>query len=99
MRPLRWWYTIPLRLRSVFQRRDVERDLEDELRFHVDLLTEQHVSRGLDPAAARTEALRAMGGIERRKEESRDARRVSAFENIGRDVRYALRTQIGRAHV
>jgi predicted permease len=86
-----WIYTVPLRIRSLFRRGDVERELDEELRYHVEELTALHVARGMDPERARTAALRAVGGIERRKEESRSTRRVSAVENVVRDVRYALR--------
>lgn len=91
MRVEHWWYTIPLRLRSLFRRGAAEHDLDDELRDHVDQLTEQFRSRGLDADRARTEALRAMGGLERRKEEMRATRGVGGFESLLRDVRHAFR--------
>jgi hypothetical protein len=44
---VRWLSTLRLRLRSLFRRAQVEQELEDELRFHVDQLTARHVERGL----------------------------------------------------
>ncbi len=90
MRVEHWIYTLPLRIRSLFRRHDVERDLDDELRY-VDQQAAQHVAGGMDPAAARTAALRAIGGIERRKEEIRATRQVHVIENLLRDTRYAIR--------
>src|SRR5215472_13100397 len=75
--PRQWLYTIPLRMRSVFRRSQVERELDEELRFHLE---------------ARHAALRAMEGMEQRKEECRDMRRVNVIDNLVRDLRYAVRT-------
>src|SRR5215210_6426274 len=86
-----WWYTIPLRVRSLFRRSEVERELDEELQFHVEQQTRENIARGMGATDARTAALRAIGGLERRKEECRDTRRVNALENLARDVRYALR--------
>jgi predicted permease len=87
----RWLYTIPLRLRSLFKRDRVETELDEELRFHVERLTEEHIARGLSREDARLSALRAMHGLEQRKEECRDARRVRVLEDAAVDVRYSLR--------
>src|SRR5262252_6070969 len=87
-----WWYTAPLRLRSIFRRRRVESDMDEELRFHLEQRIEEGVARGLSPDAARREALLAMGGLEQRKEEMRDARRVHWLTDFVDDVRYAFRS-------
>src|SRR5215510_2475332 len=92
MRITRWVLTIQLRLRSIFRRRDVERDLDEEIRFHLDRSIEQHMDRGMPPEAARYAALRAMEGVEQKKEECRDMRRTRGFENFLHDIRYACRT-------
>jgi hypothetical protein len=85
MRFTRWFYTVPLRLRSIFRRRQVEQELDEELRYHLD-------RQGLTPTEARYAAQRALGGIEQRKEECRDMRRVNLIENTLQDLRYAGRT-------
>jgi putative ABC transport system permease protein len=92
MRIYRWLYIMPLRLRSLFRRDHVEDELQEELQFHIDRLTDEHIARGLPPEAARVTARRAMHGIEQRKEECRDARRVGVVEDFVMDVRYAGRT-------
>jgi putative ABC transport system permease protein len=94
MRLERWLYTVPLRLRSLFRRDRVDRELDEELRFHVERLTDEHMARGLPPADARTAALRAMHGIEQRKEECRDTRRVRVIHDTLQDLRYAARTLV-----
>src|ERR1051326_8170211 len=86
-----WFYTFPLRLRSLLRRAEVEQELDDELQYHIERQTEEFIGRGLTPEQARCAALRAMGGIEQRKEECRDARRVNVVENTIRDVRYGVR--------
>ncbi len=88
---MRWPKKLRLRLRSVLRRDRVEAELDEELRFHLDRLAEEHVAAGMAPADARRAALREMGGLDQRKEECRDARGVAVLEGIGQDVRYALR--------
>ena len=92
MRIKHWFYTAPLRLRSVFRRRQVEQELDEELRYHIERQIEEHVAKGLTEEEARYAAIRAMGGVERRKEECRDTRRVRWIEDLMQDVRYGLRT-------
>src|SRR5215475_11240876 len=92
MRIKHWFYTVPLRLRSLFRRSQVEEELEEELRYHIERQIEEHLAKGMTPEEARYAALRAMGGIERRKEECRDSRRVRCIEDLMQDVRYGLRT-------
>ncbi|HEY6402531.1 MAG TPA: ABC transporter permease [Blastocatellia bacterium] len=92
MRLKHWSYTIPLRLRSLFRRSQVEQELDEELRYHIERQTEELIAKGMTPEEARYAALRALGGIEQRKEECRDMRRVNLIENTLQDLRYAGRT-------
>jgi MacB-like periplasmic core domain len=92
MRLKYWFYTIPLRLRSLFRRRQVEQELDEELRYHIERQIEELIARGMTPEEARYAALRAMGGVERQKEECRDMRRVRLIEDLVQDIRYGLRT-------
>src|SRR5580700_4669813 len=80
-----------LRLRTLFQRDRVERELEEEFQFHLDRRIELEIARGLSPAEARLAALRAMDGIERHKEDCRDMRRVNFIDDLLRDLQYAGR--------
>jgi len=86
-----WWYSIPLRLRSIFRRTRVEQELEEELRFHLDQLIAQGVAAGKTADEARRAALQAMDGIERQKQNCRDMRRVLHIESFIHDLRQGLR--------
>src|SRR5262245_24819694 len=92
MQPIRWFYTIPLRLRSLFRRRQVELELDEELRYHLERQIEELINKGMTKEEARYAALRALGGIEQRKEECRDMRRLRLIEELLQDLRYGLRT-------
>src|SRR5262245_17390788 len=84
--------TVPLRLRSLFCRRQVEQELDEELRYHIERQIEEQIAKGMTEEEARYAALRAMGGVERRKEECRDMRGVRLIEDLMQDLRYSLRT-------
>jgi len=88
---MRWLYKLPLRFRSLFRKARVERELSDELRFHLEKLAEEKVAQGLAAAEARYAALRELGGVEQIKEACRDTRRVNYIENFIQDIRYGSR--------
>ena|SRR2546422_4819848 len=88
---MRWFYKLPLRFRSLFCKGLVERDLSDELRFHLEKLAEENVAKGMAPEDARYAARREFGGAEQFKEEYRDMRRVNYIESLVQDLRYAMR--------
>src|SRR5437899_1678896 len=87
----RWFRQMTLRLRTLFQRNRVERELEEEFQFHIQQRIELEIARGLSPEEARSATFRAMDGVERRKEECRDMRRVNYIDDLLRDLRYAGR--------
>jgi macrolide transport system ATP-binding/permease protein len=88
---LRWYYKLPLRLRSLFRKDRVELDLSDELQFHLQNQVEEYVAQGMDAQEARYAALRLLGDVEQVKEECREARKMDLIENFVRDVRLGLR--------
>jgi predicted permease len=88
---MRWFYKLPLRLRSLFRKARLEKELADELHFHLEKLIEGKAARGMTPEEARYSALCELGGVEQIKEECRDMRRVNYTENFMQDVRYGLR--------
>src|SRR5579871_4213392 len=92
MRIEHWVYTLHLRLRSLLLRNRVEQELDEELRDHLENQIAANVARGMTMEDARYAALRAMGGVEQRKEECRDARGVSLIESMMQDLRYGWRT-------
>jgi putative ABC transport system permease protein len=79
------------RLQSLLQRRKVERDLDEELQFHIELKTRENLEAGMPPEEARLAALRAFGGVEQKKEECRDEDRWRVLDDVAQDIRYGLR--------
>ena len=86
-----WLHMVPLRIRSLFRRGAVEGELDEELRDHIERRTEEGVASGLSVEEARRTALLELGGIEQRKEECRDMRRVRWLEEFFQDIRYGFR--------
>jgi hypothetical protein len=80
-----------LRLRSLFRGATLDRDLDRELRAHIDEQIDEHIAAGMTSAEARQAALREFGPVSGITEACRDTRRVTPIENLGRDVRYAVR--------
>ena len=92
MRMEHWWFTARLRLRSILRRTRVEHELDEELQFHLEHKIEEGIAKGLSPDDARYAALRAMEGLEQRKEEMRDMRRIHWLTDFLDDARYAIRS-------
>ena len=88
---MRWFYKMPLLLQSLFRKNRVEKELTEELRFHLEKLIEERVVKGMTTDEAHYAALRELGGVEQIKEECRDMRRVNYIENFLQDVRYGVR--------
>lgn len=79
------------RLRALFQRSDVEEELDHELQFHLQQEAEKRMASGLTRPEALRQAKLALGGLSQVKEECRRARGVSALESTIQDLRYAMR--------
>src|SRR5262245_25660479 len=75
-------------LRALLRRAQAERELDEELRYHIEGQTEQNIRLGMAPEEARTAARKAFGGVEQAKERSRDARGVRLLEELWQDLRY-----------
>ena len=86
-----WLAQFRLTLRSVFFRKRVDRELEEELQYHLERQIEEGLNTGLTPEEARYTAVRAMGTIAKSKEECRDMRRVNFIDDFLRDLGYAGR--------
>lgn len=80
------------RLVSVMQRRRVESDLNEELRFHVEEAVAEKVAEGLSEAEARRQAHLELGGIEQLKESYRDQRGLPLLEQLWQDLTRSVRT-------
>ncbi|MEX2152079.1 MAG: ABC transporter permease [Gemmatimonadaceae bacterium] len=86
------WSAVGRRLRALFARDAVEREMNEELRFHLEMEAVKQERRGLSPDTARKKAAHRFGGVEAVKEAYRDARGVRPLENLLQDVRYAIRS-------
>jgi predicted permease len=81
-----------VRFASLFRRRALDRQLEEELRFHLDMETEANRRRGMTAKAAELAARREFGGVAQTEETYRDRRGLPTLELFFRDLRYGLRT-------
>ncbi len=87
----RWIYKLVLRVRSLVCGRQVEKELDEEIRFHLNNQIEELVAQGMSLQEARLAALRAMGNVELHKEICRDQRGIMWFEELRQDLRYGAR--------
>lgn len=87
----RWFYRLPLLLRSLLERKRVERELDDELQYHLERQIERNVRLGMSESDARAAALLALGKIDLHKEACRDNWAVAAFDRLTNDARIAAR--------
>jgi putative ABC transport system permease protein len=72
----------------------MDRELNAEVRFHIEMETAKYVRQGMDPESARTAAMRNFGPMEKHKEEAREARGVTWLDELAGDLRYGVRTLI-----
>ena len=80
------------RLQTLSDRDRFERDLEDEMKFHLEMETAKHIEQGMSPEEARALARRELGPVDRFKDEVRDVRGVTWMDDLRRDVRFGLRS-------
>jgi predicted permease len=80
-----------LRLRSFLRRKTVERELNDELRFHFDQLVDRHLRTGVPIAEAQRRAQLEFGGFGQVQEDCRDARGTQFLDSLLQDLRYSFR--------
>jgi putative ABC transport system permease protein len=78
-------------VRALLHKDKVERDMDQELRFHLEMEIEGNVRRGMSLPEARREALLRFGGVEKFKEECREVRGAPLIESLLQDVRYGAR--------
>lgn len=88
---MRWLHMAIFRLRAIFRRPAMERELDAEIAEHLEHETGELIERGISPVEARETARKTMGRIDRIAEECRDARGVTWWETVRQDVAFALR--------
>lgn len=87
----RLWSELRFRVRALFARSAMERELDAELRYHLEHETEKFVRSGMSRAEAERRARASFGAVDGIKDDARDARGLVWFETAIQDVRYALR--------
>jgi macrolide transport system ATP-binding/permease protein len=79
------------RLAALFRRRNLEGEMDEELRSHLEMAVEWNLRKGMTAEDARREALRGLGGLEQTKELYRDQRGLPSIETLLQDLRFGLR--------
>ncbi len=80
-----------LRLKALFQKRRLDRDMADELEFHQAMLQSKLLKQGASQAEADAGARRAFGNASRWQERLRELWQFRSLENLARDVSFSLR--------
>jgi hypothetical protein len=91
---MEWFNILMARLRALFRRESVLRDIEEELRLHVEMETEANIERGMPPEEARDAALKSFGAPGRNTERGYDIRGGGWLETLWQDLRYGLRMML-----
>ena len=89
---MRLWSRLKSWMRAVIRRTRMEHDMDAELRFHIEAFAEDLLRGGVPRDEALRRARIEFGGVERTKEECREARGVSLFDGLTQDLQYAVRT-------
>jgi len=89
---MRWLKSVSNQLRNLFRKDAIERETDQELRFHLERQVATNIAAGLSPEQARRAALLDFGGVEQFKEDCREARGVNRIESLLADLRYGFRT-------
>src|SRR6266436_3916237 len=79
-----WW-------ESLFRKRALEAQLDSELRFHMEKLTNDYIAAGMTPEEARRQAVLEFGGREQIKEELRDVYRIRLLDATVTNLKSAFR--------
>ena len=88
------WSALQNLTRRLFQgsrRRDFDRQLDDELRAHVEAETEDLVRAGVPRGEAKRRAMATFGGFDRWREEAHETRLGHRLEILGHDLKLAIR--------
>ncbi len=79
------------RWRALLRRSEMEREMDEELRYHIERQTDQNIRLGMNPEDARYAARKAFGGVEQAKEQSRDASGARWLEDLWQDLSFGAR--------
>ena len=87
-----WISVASARVRGLFKHKLLERELDDEVRFHLQMQIDDNLNAGMNATEARYAALRSFGAVESMKENYRERRAFVLIETTAQDLRYAART-------
>lgn len=87
-----WYHEIMSSAGSLFGKRREEREMDEEVRFHLEMETRRNMASGMTEPDARALAMRHFGGVERHKDEVRDERGTRWFDDAWSDIRFAGRS-------
>src|SRR5579864_8483505 len=88
---MKWFRELGRRLIMLVRRRQFNRDLEEEIRLHIEMKEQEQIEEGVAPAEAHFSAQRQFGNTLLLKERSRDMWGWNSLENLIQDVRYGVR--------
>src|SRR6266508_1998271 len=88
---MNWFHKLRRRFRALFHKEKLDARMDDEMRSHIEMQTQEDIEAGMKPQEARYAALRQFGAVESNKETCRDQRGVCWIENLSQDVRYGAR--------
>lgn len=88
---MRWPHDVAFRLRALFAPGTLERRMDEEMAFHLEMETRKYVGQGLTESEARRRALRRFGSIVREKERAREAWGVTLVTDLIADARHSGR--------
>src|SRR6266436_2399503 len=88
---MNWLRKAKARFQALFCKEELDTKMDDEMRLHLEMQTQENIEAGMNPEEARYTALRQFGWAESIKETCRDQRGVRGIENLVQDIRYGLR--------
>jgi putative ABC transport system permease protein len=88
---MKWFNIIRDRLRALRQRETVIKEIDREMRSHVELQVEENIRAGMSPREAREKAMRSFGNVNRAVDAAYDVKGGGVFETILQDIRYGVR--------
>lgn len=83
-------------IRALFQRRKLQKELDDEVQLHIDLQAEEYLRSGLSEAEAQLAAQRRFGNAASIREHCRDENGVTRVETFWQDLRFGARTLLAQ---
>ncbi len=88
---MNWKQKLPFWLQAFLRKQDLDSDMAEEMRSHIEMQTRENIEAGMAPDKARCNALRQFGCVESTKETCREQRGVLWLEQFLQDARYGLR--------